>query len=297
MSPPARLAAPADAPELLERVELLELVARRSAAGLLSGDYETFVRGQGLIFHEARSTCRAIPVRSIDWNVTARLGEPYVKVNLEERQRDVFVAVDVSPSMHSGFQQRTKLELAVELAATLGVAAIEGGDRLGWVLFADRALAVERPQGGRRQLFRFLRALLERTWPWERPVAESDPRAAVHAIQGSRRGRFVVFLISDFVDHDVPEDLRYLRPQHDVSLLHVYDPIELEPGSPVVLTGYSPEALASPQRASPGSHDDTAAFLRREAARMRLTTKSFSTAEPVAGALGELFHHKSRARG
>lgn len=294
-----RLAVGEDAPELLRSVRVLEMVSRRSAAGLLSGDYQTAIRGQGLLYQESRKYLPGDPVRSIDWNVTARTGEPYVKVNLEERQRDVYVALDVSPSMHAGFQDRTKLEFAIEMAATLGATAIEGGDRLGWVLFADRVLEDERPAGGRGQLFRFLRSLLRRSWPWERPVAESDPRAAVHAIQRARRGRFVVFLISDFIDHDVPEDLKYLRPRHDVSLLHVYDPVEFKDAPDVVFGGFSPEGFAGPRLVSPGaagSLEATETFLQREAARYRLTARSCSTASSVQAELSELFHAK-RTRG
>jgi uncharacterized protein (DUF58 family) len=286
-------------PALLRSIRILELAARENAAGLLSGDYLTSIRGQGMIFHESRKYVAGEPVRSIDWNVTARLGEPYVKVNLEERQRDVIVALDVSPSMHTGFQDKTKLEFAVELAATLGATAIDGGDRLGWVLFADQALEMHRPQGGNRQLFRFLRALLQATRPWRRPVDVSDPRTAVHAIQAAPRGRFVVFLISDFIDHDVPDDLKYLRPRHDVSLLHVYDPAEFAIDSSVVFGAHAPEGPASGASGrtlispgEPGSLDEIQGFLRHEAQRYKLAFGSFSTAMPVAGALGEFFHRK-----
>ncbi len=281
--------------QILRRVRLLELIARDNVAGLLSGDFQSSIRGSGLVFHESRKYVPGEPVRSIDWNVTARLGEPYVKVNLEERQRDVFIALDVSPSMHTGFQEKTKLECAVELAATLAATAIDGGDRLGWVLFADRALAAARPRGGGAQLFRFLADVLRRTEPWRRPVGVSDPRAAVHAIQSSRRGRYVVFLISDFIDHDIPEDLKFLRPQHDVSLLHVYDPAEFELGPTVTFAGVSPEAAGARRWLSPGAAGSLAEmkeFLHHQAGRHRLAVGSFATDAPVADALGEFFHLK-----
>jgi uncharacterized protein (DUF58 family) len=246
---------------LLRDVRLLELIARRNAAGVLAGDYASAVLGSGLVFHEARRYVQGEPARLIDWNITARAGEPYVRVHQEERQREIVVALDVSPSMHVGFQARTKLEYAVELAATLAVSAIEGGDRLGWVVFADRALEVARPRPGRAQLFRGLQAMLAHTGPWTRPVAVSDPRAAIHAIEGQRGGRYVVFLISDFIDHDVPEDLRYLRARHDVSLLHVFDPVEYAPPGPVAF-----EAV------------------------------SLASNRPVPSALAEFFHHKRRLR-
>ena len=237
--------------DLLRQIRVLELAARANTAGLLAGDYLTAVRGQGMLFAETRKYVYGDSVRSIDWNVTARLGEPYVKIHLEERQREVMIALDASPSMHVGFQDKTKLEYAVELAATLAVSAVAGGDRLGYVVFADQVLAESRPAAGKAQLFRALRAFVEHTAPWERPVSESDPRAAIHAIE-RQRSRFVVFLISDFIDHDVPEDLKYARAHHDVSLLHVYDPLEYTAPGPVVFQGYAPEGTAGRGRFAPG---------------------------------------------
>lgn len=284
--------------ELLRRVRTLDLVARRNAAALVSGAYVTSIPGQGMLFHETRKYVAGESARRIDWNITARVGEPHVRVHLEERQREIFVAVDVSPSMHVGFQERTKLEYAIELAATLGASAIESGDRLGFVFFADRVLAASRPRGGRKQLYRFLRTALEQSSPWKRPVGVSDPRSAVHAIQ-HHRGRFVVFLISDFIDHDVPEDLRYLRERHDVSLLHVFDPFEYAEQSSLVLRGRSPEARGSVVPVRPGATGQLAemkAFLRREAARYRISTVSLPTTEPPRSALGRAFHQRRRRR-
>ena len=284
---------------LLRDVRLLELIARRNATGMLAGDYVSAILGSGLVFHEARKYVQGEPARLIDWNITARAGEPYVRVYQEERQREVVVALDTSPSMHAGFQARTKLEYAVELAATLAVSAIEGGDRLGWVIFADKVLESARPRDGRVQLFRALQALLAHTGRWDRPVAESDPRAAIHAIERWRGGRYVVFLISDFIDHDIPDDLRYLRARHDVSLLHVYDPLEYAEPGPIAFEAVSPEGEAQPRRVRPGDTGGLAemkAFLRRAAGRYGIAVSSLPTDRPVGAALSELFHHKRRLR-
>jgi len=296
--------------ELQARVRRLELVARRNAATLRSGDYVTAILGHGLVFHEARRYVAGEPARLIDWNITARVGEPYVRVYQEERQREVVLALDVSPSMHGGFQDKTKLELAVELAATLAVSAVDAGDRLGWVTFADRVLEAAPPGGGRGHLFRALRALLDATVPWDRPVPLSDPRQAIHALEGQRRGgRRVVFLISDFVDHDVPDDLRYLRARDDVALLHVYDPLELPDGSPgraaAVPSGADPRwPAAAPEggrrgRFAPASAPDLAsveADLARQAARHGVGVASFSTAAPVAASLTRYLHSRRGRR-
>jgi uncharacterized protein (DUF58 family) len=176
---------------------------------------------------------------------------------------------------------------------------VEGGDRLGWVVFADRALAAARPRPGRAQLFRALQAILAHTGPWRRPVRESDPRAAIHAIEERRRGRYVVFLISDFIDHDVPDDLRYLRPRHDVSLLHVFDPLEYSGPAPVVFEAVAPEGEPRSRRLRPGATgglDEMRAFLRRAAARHGMAVASLATDRPLPSALAEFFHRKRRLR-
>lgn len=296
---PARRASEAAA--LLARVRRLELAARRNAAGLLPGDYLTSILGRGLVFHEARRYVAGQPARLIDWNITARVGEPYVRVHQEERQREVMLALDVSPSMHGGWQEKTKLEVAVELAATLAVSAVDAGDRVGWVTFADRVLTSEPPRGGRAQLFRALNAMLDATAPWQRRVAVSDPRSAIHAIQRLRGNRFVVFLISDFIDHDVPDDLRYVQARHDVALLHVYDPLELDAGGDdaPLLPAAAPEGrgrgVLRPGEA--GTVEEVEELLRREAGGRGIAVASFSTAEPVATALSRYFHRRRGRRG
>lgn len=299
MPDPAARPSAGEAAELLSRVRRLELVARRNAAGLLAGDYLTSILGRGLVFHEARRYVAGQPARLIDWNITARVGEPYVRVHQEERQREVMLALDVSPSMHGGWQEKTKLEVAVELAATLAVSAVDAGDRVGWVTFADRVLESAPPRAGRAQLFRALQALLAATAPWQREVAVSDPRAAIHAVQRFRGRRFVVFLISDFVDHDVPDDLRYVQARHDIALLHVYDPLELAAAGDdaPLLPAVAPEGRrrAALRPGEAGTVEEVEALLRREAGGRGIAVASFSTAEPVGAALSRYFHSRKRS--
>ncbi len=284
---------------LLAQVRRLELVARRNVATLRHGDYQTAVRGRGLLFHESRKYVPGESARTIDWNITARVGEPHVRVHEEERQRDVVLAVDVSPSMHVGYGRRSKLELAVEVAATLAVAALETGDRIGCTFFADQVLEENRPRAGRAQLFRVLRALLRHTEPWTRAVAVSDPRTAIHAVEQRARGPLVLFLVSDFIDHDLPADLRYLRPRHDVTLLHLYDPFEAAVAPELVLSGLAPEG---PQVVVPFSPGETGQWdqLRRTLAQAcgenRLSFASLSTDDAVGRSLGRHFHRRRRER-
>ncbi|MCP3959986.1 MAG: DUF58 domain-containing protein [bacterium] len=280
--------------DLLSRVRELELVARKNVSSLLTGNYLTTIRGRGLEFHEARRYVQGEPVRRIDWKMTARMGYPHVRTFLEERQREIFIALDISPSMATGWQERTKLEVAVETAATLALSATEAGDRLGFLTFSDRVFELDRPRAGKKQLFRTLQNLVRVLEKPPEACPVSDPRCALHAIQRFRGRRFVVFLISDFIDHDVPEDLKYIRRRHDVSLIHLYDPLEYRP-SLLRLPAYSPEGDAGLTAFSPGeagSLEEMTAFLQRECERHGIVFGSFSTAMPVSGALIELFQKK-----
>ncbi len=286
--------------ELLAEVRELELVARRNVSSLFAGNYLTTIPGRGLEFHEARRYVQGEPVRRIDWKMTARMGVPFVRTFLEERQREIFIALDVSPSMATGWQDKTKLEVAVEVAATLAVSAVAAGDRLGFVTFSDRVFELDRPRAGKRQLFRALKTFASVLAREPEPCRESDPRCAVHAIQRFRGRRFVVFVISDFIDHDVPEDLKYFKKRHDVSLIHLYDPLEYCASSVVRLAAFAPEGtggVASLVPGETGSLEAMTAFLERECDRYGIDFGSYSTADPVGGALTELFQRKRRRAG
>ncbi|MBI3394738.1 MAG: DUF58 domain-containing protein [Spirochaetia bacterium] len=283
---------------LLKRVRELELVARQNVSGHYIGQYLTSIRGTGMMFHEARKYVEGDTVRQIDWNMTARMGEPFVKIFREEREREIFIALDVSRSMHSGWQDRTKMEYAVELAATLAVSSTGAKDKLGFLTFSDRVHDVARPLGGRVQLFRALRGFLL-GGALKPKSAVSDPRSAIHAIQRLTGRRFVVFIISDFVDYDVPEDLRYIKARHDVSLFHVYDPVEYDTESNVILPAYSPEGTAHYGPWRPGEtgplstmHD----FLFNECLRSRIQFASFSTRSNPGRSLTDFFQKRTLAR-
>jgi uncharacterized protein (DUF58 family) len=284
---------------LLQRVEELEVLARENVSSVLSGNYLTSIRGSGLEFHEARQYQPGDPVRHIDWNMTARTDEPWVRTYLEEREREFFIALDVSASMYTGWQERTKLETAIEAAATLAVSVDRAGDRLGWVLFTDEVVEVVRPGRGGAQLYRFLRRLVRVLEEPPDRHAGSDPRQAIHAIQEMRGRRFAVFLISDFLDHDVPEDIAHIRIRHDVSLLHIYDPFEYAGSGPVRLLAQSPEGPAGTGITTLGHSSDLAEVqqtLTEAAGLRRVLMHSMSCADPVGPSLAAFFHRKGASR-
>jgi len=288
------------AAELVRQVRLLELASRREVSSAFVGNYVTGVRGGGMEFHEARQYQPGDPVRRIDWNMTARTDEPWVRTYLEEREREIFVAVDVSPSMRTGWQRRTKLQTAIEAAAALGAAAERAGDKLGWVVFSDRVHAIVPPARGPAHFYRMLLALVREERAPARSCDFSDPRAAIHAVQSLRGRRFVVFVVSDFVDHDVPRDLAYVRGRHDVSLLHVYDPLEYAGPGPVRILAHSPEGAprSGPIRLEAEQPFEVAeGQLRLAARRNQILVHSLSTDGEVVPSLARFFAKKARFGG
>ena len=286
--------------DLLKRAKELELIARRNAHSLLAGDYISTIPGRGLQFHEARKYVYGESIRMIDWNMTARLGEPYVKTFLEEREREVFIALDVSPSMFTGFQDRTKIEFAVEVAATLTYSSIQSRDKVGYIIFNNEAIEVVRPTGGKSQLFRAIKSFLTHSETIPNSNANSDIRSVLHAIQKFKRSHFILFIISDFLDHDLPEDLKFSRIEHDINMLHIYDPIEYSFSNEIFFPSISPELNNGRKNSgfiSPGelgSLDEMTTYLKNASVKYRISVNSIPTSAEVGRALKEFFHLKKR---
>jgi len=286
----------ADELSLLKEIHCLEIVARRNVTSLLAGNYRSTIIGRGMDFHEARRYVQGESIRQIDWKMTARMGEPYVKTFLEERQREVFVAVDVSPSMFCGWHRRNKMETAIEIAATIAVSAVDAGDKLGFLTFSDRVHRLEMPRIGREQLFSFVHAMMKDLENGPPEAVVSDPRTAIHSLQHFRGRAFVVFLISDFLDADVPEDLDYLTARHDLSLMHVFDEIEFASDSPARFPAMAPEggglfsAPGKPEKL--GDLEKIRQRLRSTGARHGCHFTSLSTTDDIGKGLAVFFNRR-----
>jgi uncharacterized protein (DUF58 family) len=286
--------------ELLKKVQELELVAKKNAHSMLTGNYVTSFPGKGLQFHEARKYIMGESIRHIDWNMTARLGEAYVKVFLDEREREVMIALDVSRSMYSGWQDRTKIEYAVELAATLAVSAIHLKDKVGSILFTDKVESTIKTNSGRTQLFRCLKSFTENMDNTLSSSTYTDIRSVLHEVQKRKGKKYILFIISDFLDKDIPDDLKYARMEHDITLFHVYDPLEYELSNEIFFPAISPETelgifnkgILHPGET--GGLGNIQNFLKMEAAKYRIGFKSFSTKSSVSLELRDFFHSKKR---
>jgi uncharacterized protein (DUF58 family) len=213
---------PGVSPEVLRQVKLLELQTRGLVNSLFTGEYRSVFKGQGMEFAEVREYQVGDEVRSIDWNVTARMRRPFVKRYIEERELTVMLAVDLSGSERFGTRGRFKSELASELAAVLAMSAIRNNDRVGAVLFTDRIEHVVPPRKGRRHALRLMRDLLV----FEPAGSRTDLPAALEFTMKMLTHKSIIFVVSDFQAEDLEHPLKLLAQRHDVVAVTVDDPSE-----------------------------------------------------------------------
>jgi uncharacterized protein (DUF58 family) len=209
-------------PEILRQVKLLELRTRGLVNSLFTGEYRSVFKGQGMEFAEVREYQAGDEVRSIDWNVTARMQRPYVKRYIEERELTVMLAVDVSGSERFGTRRRFKSEVASELAAVLAMSAIRNNDRVGNLMFTDRIEHVVPPRKGRRHALRLIRDILA----FEPQRRGTDIGAATEYLNKMLAHKAIIFLVSDFLGENVERPLKLLAQRHDVVAVTLEDPSE-----------------------------------------------------------------------
>jgi uncharacterized protein (DUF58 family) len=208
--------------EILRQVKLIELRTRGLVNTLFSGEYQAVFKGQGMEFAEVREYAPGDEYRQIDWNVSARMGHPYVKKYIEERELTVLFAVDMSGSEQFGTRGRFKAEVAAEIAAVIAMAAIKNNDRVGLLSFTDRIEEFVPPKKGRRHALRLIRDLLA-----FRPVGRgTDISFALDYLGRILRHRAIIFLISDFFDSGFERSLKLLSRRHDLVAITVSDPRE-----------------------------------------------------------------------
>jgi len=210
--------------EVLRQIRRLQLKARRAVEDLLGGEYHSVFKGAGMAFEEVREYQAGDDVRSIDWNVTARMGHPFVKRFVEERELTVLLAVDVSGSNQFGSGLQQKREVAAELAAVLAFSAISNNDRVGLVQFTDRVERFVPPRKGTRHVLRLIRDVL--FFQPQRPG--TSLREGLDFLNRVQRRRAVVFLFSDFLDRGFEKAFKRTGRRHDLVAVRLSDPREEE---------------------------------------------------------------------
>jgi uncharacterized protein (DUF58 family) len=210
--------------EILKEVRRIEISTRGLVNEVFSGEYHSVFKGRGMSFAEVREYQYGDDIRSIDWNVTARTGTPFVKVFEEERELTVMLLVDVSASGDFGTKQRMKAEVAVEICALLAFSAIKNNDKVGLIIFSDHVEKFVPPRKGRRHVLRVLRELL-----YHRPVGRgTDIAGALGYLTHVQRKRAVTFLVSDFRDEGFDKALAVAGRRHDLVAVRLHDAREQE---------------------------------------------------------------------
>lgn len=208
--------------DLVKRIRRIEIHTRRAVNSALAGQYHSVFKGRGMAFSEVRRYQPGDEIRTIDWNVTARMQEPYVKVFTEERELTVMLLVDLSASGDFGTTEKSKSEVAAELGALLAFSAISNNDRVGLLLFTDRIEKFIPPKKGRRHVLRVISEILT----FEPEGAGTDLAGALDYHQRLMNRSAVTFVISDFLADDYETSLRLTARRHDVIPVVLADPFE-----------------------------------------------------------------------
>ncbi len=226
-----RDAAPADARslvEVLKKVRRIEITTRRMVNDVFSGEYHSVFKGQGMEFDEVREYQPGDDIRAIDWNVTARMGAPYIKRFMEERELVVTFLLDVSASGRFGSAGKTKLDTAAEICAVLAFSAIQNHDKVGAIVFSDEVEKYIPPEKGRKHVLHLVREVL---FYQPRRNRTNVATALEYLLRVSKR-RGIVFIVSDFLSPDFARPLAMAAKKHDVVAIWLSDPREEElPGS------------------------------------------------------------------
>tara|TARA_R110002167_G_scaffold13570_7_gene56220 strand:- start:5543 stop:6409 length:867 start_codon:yes stop_codon:yes gene_type:complete len=208
-----------DTKELLKKVRKIEIKTRRLSDHIFGGEYHSTFKGRGMTFSEVRQYQFGDDVRSIDWNVTARYNEPFVKVFEEERELTMMLMVDVSGSEIFGTNLQFKKEIIIEISATLAFSALQNNDKVGLMLFSDSVELYIPPKKGKSHVLRIIRELLEFT-----PKSNhTDLSEALKFLSSVMKKKAIVFVLSDFIAEDYEKTLKISGNKHDVTGIRVYD--------------------------------------------------------------------------
>ena len=298
-----------DVKELMTKVGKIRILTNKLIDDQLSGDYHSTFKGQGVEFDEVRPYTPGDDVRTIDWNVTAKTGLPYIKRFSEERELTILFLVDVSGSQGYGSVRRSKMELAAEVTALLALTAIRNQDKIGLILFSDKIVKYIPPRKGRDSVMRLVREVLAAE---DSATGGTDIAAALKFLNGVQKRRAVVFLVSDFLsaNYQLPSAnyqflLRATSRHHDMVCVPVSDPAERE------LPDVGLVELEDPETGELVLVDTSSAAVRRRFAAQAseeneelgrffkkngIDTLSIDTSRPYINEVRALFKRRARKR-
>ena len=301
-----------DVKELMAKVGKIRILTNKLIDDQLSGDYHSTFKGQGVEFDEVRPYTPGDDVRTIDWNVTAKTGLPYIKRFSEERELTILFLVDVSGSQGYGSVRRSKMELAAEVTALLALTAIRNQDKIGLILFSDRIVKYIPPRKGRDSVMRLVREVLAAE---DSATGGTDIAAALKFLNGVQKRRAVVFLVSDFLRGgertertdaaDFEKLLRATARHHDMVCVPVSDPAERELPDVGLVELEDPEtgelvlvdtSSASVRRRFAAQAAEEGEELRKFFLKTGIDTLSIDTSKPYIDEVRGLFKRRARKR-
>ena len=213
-----------DTSELLKKVKKIEIKTRNLTNHLFSGEYQSAFKGRGMSFSEVRDYSFGDDIRSIDWNVTARTGNPHIKIFEEERELTVILLIDVSRSTLFGAHNEYKKDLIAELSAVISFSAITNNDKVGAIFFAENIVKYLPPKKGKQSILRIIREVLD----LEPEGKTTNLKEALNFLNQVQKKKAIVFVLSDFMAEDYELPLRIAARRHDLIGLHIFDHAEYE---------------------------------------------------------------------
>ena len=213
-----------DTKEILKKVRKIEIKTKRLSNHIFSGEYHSSFKGKGMTFDEVRKYHFGDDIRNIDWNVTARLNEPYVKVFEEERDLTMMLLIDISGSGNFGSSIQVKKDIVTEISATLAFSALQNNDKVGVILFSDDIELFIPPKKGKRHILRIIRELIE----FSPKSRRTDISKAIEYLLRAVKKRAIVFAVSDFVGGGYANVLKIISKKHDFTGIRVYDQREYQ---------------------------------------------------------------------
>ena len=210
--------------EILKKVRQIEIRTKNIVNDFFGGDYHSNFKGRGMTFSEVREYVPGDDVRSIDWNVTARTGKPHIKIFEEERELSVLILIDVSSSGVFGSKKDLKINLGIEIAAMLSFSAIKNNDKVGLALFSDKVEKYIPPKKGKKHVLRLITDIINHDF--DNTNKRTSIKNAIDFANKISKRKSVIFIISDFIDDNFWNELKFLNFKHDVVGLQIYDSYE-----------------------------------------------------------------------
>ncbi len=285
--------------EIISKVRRIEIRTKGLVNDLFGGEYHSVFKGRGMMFSEVREYQPGDDIRLIDWNVSARVGTPFVKIFEEERELTVYMVVDVSGSGQYGTVEKMKMELGTEIAAVLGFSAIKNNDKVGVLLFSNEVEKYIPPKKGKSHILRVIRELLY----YKPKFKGTSINSALDFLLKVAKHRSVVFLISDFVDSNYWTSLKMVNKKHDIIGIKLYDPSEAELPDLGLVKVMDPESEQefwintsrySDRKDYKNTFNNRISELQSRCKKIKFDLISISTQEDYVEPLMDFFHRREK---